>query len=316
MKERLTSRNLMRKSIYYYLKRSIYHSIANTRSILGFCFIVFAISACSSFTPEKLYYDAIEVSKPKSTIEYGVYTPPGWTPKESLPLILFLHGGGDNHTSFEKFKAHEYFDSQIAAGNIPRVILLTPNGKNGFWENWYDGTHNYRDWVLNEVMPKVQEDYNILSCPEHCHLAGISMGGFGALRFAFFAKERFSSVSAISAPILNEEENKQAKKSILIRLLFPLGRIFGPNFSESYADQKIEKVWVNDKELQKMRLQLIVGDDDREQIIKANKRFHDLLAKNNIPHDFVIYEGGHKWKYWIPNFGNAINFLVKEPKSP
>ena len=304
----------MFQAFYPSIHHPTYHLITNKLSVLGFCFVALLLSACSSFKPEKLSYATMAVNNPNTTMDYGVYTPPGWTPDESLPLVLFLHGGGGNHTSFEKFKANEYFDSQITAGKIPRVILLSPNGKNGFWENWYDGTHNYRDWVLKDVMPKVQNDYNTLACPEHCHLAGISMGGFGVLRFAFFAKERFSSVSAISAPILNEEENKQAKKSILIRLLFPLGKIFGPDFSENYANQKIEKVWINDKELQKIRLQLLVGDNDREQIIKANDRFHSLLAKNNIPHDYVIYEGGHKWQYWVPNLDKVINFLVNDPK--
>lgn len=259
-----------------------------------------------------LNYHTIDVSKPNKILEYGVYTPPDWTADEPLPLVLFLHGSGDSHTSLEKFKAHKYLDREITAGNIPRFILVTPNGKNGFWENWYDGSHNYRDWLLNELMPEVQQQYNTLACPEHCHLAGISMGGFGVLRFAFFSEEQFSSVSAISAPILSKEENKQAKKSILIRLLFPLGRIFGPNFSESYAGQEVEKVWTNDKDLQKMRLQLIVGNNDRKQIIKANKRFHNLLTKNNIEHDYIIYEGGHKWKYWIPNLNRVINFLIKD----
>lgn len=284
-------------------------------AVLMAALLLSVLSACSSFKPEKLNYDSVQVTKPASTLEYGVYTPPGWGPEESLPLVLFLHGGGDNHTSFEKFKAHEYFDREINAGNIPRVILLTPNGKNGFWENWYDGTHSYRDWVLDDLMPKVQQEYNTLNCPEHCHLAGISMGGFGALRFAYFANERFSSVSAISAPILSEEENKKAKKSILIRLLFPLARIFGPDFSENYKEEKIEKVWLNDTDLQKMRLQLVVGDKDREQIMKANNRFHALMAKNNIAHDYIVYEGGHEWKYWIPNLDKVINFLVNTPKT-
>ncbi len=271
--------------------------------------ILLALSACASFKPEKLDYKEVQVTAEK-TMEYGVYTPPNWTPEESLPLVLFLHGGKGNHTSFEKFNTHQYFDEQITSGKMPRVILLTPNGKNGFWENWYDGSHNYRDWVLKDVMPKVQQQYNTLNCPEHCHLAGISMGGFGALRFAYFANDTFSSVSAISAPILNTEENEQAKKSILIRLFFPLGKIFGPNFSESYADEKIEDVWVKDKGLQNIRLQLVVGDDDTEQIIKANKRFHNVLVANDRQHDYIVYSGGHKWKYWIPNFTKVVNFLV------
>jgi enterochelin esterase-like enzyme len=276
--------------------------------------LLLSLMACSTFTPKALDYERFQLSDPNKTMDYGVYTPPGWSPEERLPLVLFLHGSGDNHTSFEKFGAHKYCDQQISANNMPRFILLTPNGKKGFWENWYDGTQHYRDWVLNEVLPKVQKDYNSLPCPENCHLAGISMGGFGALRFAWFAKEKFSSISAISAPILSMEENRQAKNSLFIRFLYPLARIFGPNFAENYADNNIEKVWLNDKDLQKLKLQLIWGDHDTEMILKGNERFHNLLTTNNIKHDHYVYSGGHKWRYWIPQLNRVINFLINEPE--
>lgn len=278
--------------------------------VVSFSALLCLLAGCSTFKAQELDYKTVSVIGAKKNMHYGVYTPPNWQKSESLPLVIFLHGARDSHTSFEKFKAHEYFDRQINGGNMPRVVVLTPNGDNGFWENWYDGTHYYRDWVLNDVMPVVQRDYNTLACPQHCHLVGISMGGFGVLRFAYFAKERFSSVSAISAPILSAEESSQAKSSLLIRLLFPLKRIFGPNLSESYKSQSIEKVWLSDKRLQNIRLQLIVGDKDRKQIVKANQRFHKLLVDNNIEHEYTIYSGGHKWQYWIPNFNKVINFLV------
>lgn len=276
--------------------------------------LILSLMACSTFKPVALDYQQIDLHKPEKTMDFGVYTPPGWSSEEKLPLILFLHGGGDSHTSFEKFGAHQYFDEQIRLNKMPRVIVVTPNGDRGFWENWYDGSHRYRDWILQDLLPQVQKQYNTLACPEHCHLAGISMGGFGALRFAFFAEDRFSSVSAISAPILSEAESDQAKSSLFIRLFFPLKRIFGPNLSENYAETSIERVWLRDEATQKVRLQLIWGDQDTELILKGNERFQRLLEDNDISHDYHVYKGGHKWKFWIPQFNRVVNFLVKQPQ--
>ncbi len=74
---------------------------------------------------------------------------------------------------------------------MPRFILVTSNGDIGFRGNWDDGTHNYRDWVMRDIVPKVQRDYNTLDCPKHCSLMGIPMRGFGALRIANFYKRQF-----------------------------------------------------------------------------------------------------------------------------
>jgi len=272
--------------------------------------LIVLLSACSNFKPQALDYSTVEPHNKKRAMDYAVYTPPNWQEGERLPLIVFLHGGGGSHLSFERYGAHQYLDAQINAGRIARAVIVLPDGGNGFWENWADGTRHYRDWVLNEVVPKVRRDYQTLNCPDHCHLAGISMGGFGALRFAYFARDQFSSVSAISAPIFNRNEAETQKSSLLLRLLFPFKRIFGETYTEEFKRSNPYNAWVNDSEQRQMRLQLIWGDQDSRRIISTNQTFHQRLVDNNVKHDYYVFEGRHKWKYWVPNLGRVINFLV------
>ncbi len=275
--------------------------------------LLLLLAGCSSFKGIELDYEKIPTSSLNKSIEYGVYTPPNWNKQEKLPLILFLHGARDNHNTLEQYQTHSYFDKQINAGEMPRFILVTPNGGKGFWENWHDGSHNYRDWVMQDILPKVQQDYNTLDCPNHCSIMGISMGGFGALRIANFYKNSFSSISAISAPILNNKDDEGSKTPLLVRFFFPLKRIFGTKLYNGDNSQSIENVWTNknNEAIKKIRLQLIVGDKDRPKIVSSNQRFHQLLLKAKREHDFFIYQGGHKWIDWLPHFNKAINFLVK-----
>ncbi len=271
------------------------------------------LSACSTFKPEALTYQGFETGYKNKTMKYGVYTPPNWTPEENLPLVLFLHGGGDNHTSFEKFKAHQVFDEKINTGEMPRVILVTPDGGFSLWENWADGKRNYRDWVMRGVLPDVQQQYNTLSCPEHCHLLGISMGGFGAMRFAYFEKNAFSSVSVLSASILSDEQKREAKSSLFIRLLFPIKKIFGPNAKERNEKENVFRTWPTEPHLRNTRLQLIWGDKDIPRIRRANESFSQKLTNENIDHESHVYQGNHKWVSWKPQLSRAINFLVSKP---
>jgi len=261
--------------------------------------------------PKSLDYSAVQIIESNDQMNYGVYTPPNWQVDESLPLILLLHGSGGSHYSFERFGAADYLDEKIVNGEIPRVVIVTPNGKNGFWENWADGSYNYRDWVLDYVVPKVQKEYRTLSCPDHCHLAGISMGGFGALRFAHLHKEKFSSVSAISAPIYNNEDNEH-KPSWLIKMMFPLERIFGKNFQQKYHENSPYNLWLTREQQEAMRIQIIWGDNDHKKIKLANQKFHQHLLDHNVDHDYYEYSGRHKWVDWVPNLFRVINFLVAE----
>lgn len=273
-------------------------------------FIAVSLSACSTFKPEALTYSQLSFENPNHKMDYGVYTPPNWTPNESLPVILFLHGGGGSHLSFERYGAAEFLDRKINAGEIPRIIIVTPDGNNGFWENWHDGSFQYRDWVLDSVFPKVQQEYNTLPCPEHCHLAGISMGGFGVLRIAYENRLSFSSVSSISAPIYSDEQANSQQSSWLVRRFFPLKRIFGDEPSVEYRKGNPYNAWIDDVDQQRMRLQLIWGDDDHESIKVANDAFHQRLQENNVAHDYYVYAGRHKWVDWVPNLERVINFLI------
>lgn len=273
--------------------------------------VLLLLNGCSTFKPESLRYEQVQPSNKKAPLEYAVYTPPNWQQGERLPVVLFLHGGGGSHQSFERYQADEYLDVEITAGRLPRFILVSPNGGNGFWVNWADGTYHYQDWVLNDVFPKVQADYHTLSCPENCYLAGISMGGFGVLRFSYAAQKSFSAVSSISAPIFSREQAQRQKTSWFIRLLFPFDRIFSLEKSEMIQSDPY-KIWSKEQAASAPRLQLIVGDADRKGIVNGNRQLHEHLQRNQIKHDYYVYSGGHKWKYWVPNLGRVFRFLLSE----
>lgn len=273
------------------------------------------ISACSTFKPEALSYGVYETGYKNKKMRYGVYTPPNWTVEEKLPVVLFLHGGGDNHTSFEKFQAHEEFDRRINAGDMPRVILVTPDGDLSLWENWADGKKSYRDWVMRGVLPAVQKEYNTLSCPKHCHLLGISMGGYGAMRFAYFEKNTFSSISVLSAAIFTDEQKKGFKNRILIRLFFPIKKIFGPDAEERNKRENVFHVWPTEPHLRNIRFQMIWGNKDTPNIKSANEKFHQALNDAGVEHDSYVYDGNHKWVSWKPQLSRAVNFLVNSKEN-
>lgn len=270
------------------------------------------LSACSSFEPSALNYDSITLENKRSPLEYGVYTPPDWQPEEQLPLVMFLHGGGGSHYSFERYGGHLELDRLMPAGALNRAVVVFPNGDNGFWENWADGTRHYRDWVIDSVLPSVQQQYNTLDCPKNCHIVGISMGGFGALRMAHFHPDTFESVSAISAPIFTKPEERP---SLLLRLLIPFKRIFGDVASAKIRDTNPYYSW-SDKQLdQKMRLQLVWGDHDHKGIREANENFQRRLSDHHVAHETLVYQGGHKWKFWVPIIENVIKFSLAVPKT-
>lgn len=266
--------------------------------------------ACAS-TPKHLKYGKLQSSAMGEQMEYSVYVPPGWASTESLPLVVFLHGGGDDPDCFDEAEVGQHLDAEMRAGRAPRAIVVVPQGDLGFWENWKDGSARYRDWVLRDLLPNVQRDYNTLPCPAHCHVAGISMGGHGALRFAFMEPEFFSSVTAISGPIFSTEQIQELSGEFWIKLFIPVERIWGS--TEDTARIKSEDLfiqWRKQEDLKGLRLLLAWGDDDREGIMESNRKLSAHLKANGVQHDHLEFKGGHKWTAWRPILDDVLRFQI------
>ena len=243
---------------------------------------------------------------------YEVWAPADFVPdEERLPLLVFLHGGGDNENAFDKAKVGQHLDEQLAAGLIPRVIVVVPNGEFGFWENWYDGSKNYRDWVIDEVIPAVQAEYKTLPCPQHCHVGGVSMGGHGTLRFAWFHPDIFNSASVLSAPIFDAKAIKDFSRRWYVKLFIPVDNIWGPSKDTQRIDSEdVYQQWTRQEDLKGMRLFVGVAKKDRKEIIELNRKFHNHLETHDIEHVYLEFEGQHKWKSWTPIIDKVIRFAL------
>ena len=267
------------------------------------------VAGCSN-TP-RLRYAEVESEAVGDTIGYAVWTPVDLRPDESLPMLVFLHGGADDETCFDEAEVGQALDRALAAGEIPRAVIVVPDGRLGLWENWYDGSASYRDWVIHEVMPRVQAELGTQPCPEGCHVAGASMGGHGALRFALFAPESFASVASLSGLVLDTEGVQRFADSWFGRVLVPFDRIWGPIEDREVIERNdIFRRWRSQEDLRGLRLMVAWAEHDRRPIIETNEQFRRHLLDRRIEHEHVVFQGRHSWKSWTPVISQVLRFAV------
>lgn len=243
-------------------------------------------------------------------LHFGVYTPPGFRSDERLPLVVFLHGGGDDHASFDRHQVSQRLNAAIASGRAPRVVIALPEGEFGFWANWYDRSARYEDWVMREVLPAVATAYHTQPCPDGCHVMGVSMGGSGTLRFALH--HPWASATVISAPVLNTSEMINLVRNPLFVPLIPMDRIFGPT-SDSSRVQRDDPFlrWQQASDLGSLRMMVAWGSRDREPIIRTSRRFHRHLVEHRIPHQALEFDGNHSWTSWGPVIEESLRRMVR-----
>ncbi len=129
--------------------------------------------------PEKL--DA------QATVRMGylLYLPKEYDKQESWPLLLFLHGSGERGDNLELVKKHGP-PKLIAEGKDFPFIVVSPQCPRG---RWWEPTELIT--LLDDVAGKHKVD------PDRIYVTGLSMGGFGSWRLAFFAPGKFAAIAPV-----------------------------------------------------------------------------------------------------------------------
>jgi S-formylglutathione hydrolase FrmB len=138
-----------------------------------------------------------------------VYLPPGYDPKQTYPMAIFLHGATQDEQFFLR-SVVEQFDQAIAQGKWPPTIIVAPDGSMcgepcllkpaTFFANTLAG--NFEDWVMKDVWTFVHENYSIRKGRASHVLVGTSMGGAAAFAHAIKHKDKVKTAIGV-VPALN-----------------------------------------------------------------------------------------------------------------
>ena len=277
------------------------------------CRLLFAVTiaacylaGCSPFQKTLEYGTVESPAMGEREMDFAVWTPPEFTDTENLPLVLFLHGGGDSHDAFDRNAVATRLYQATKAEKIPRAIILLPSGENGFWVDWFDRSRLYETWVIDELLPYVQETYGTKACPDNCHIMGVSMGGAGTMSMTMHHPELFASATVISAPIFDQKNMISFSNNRLYNGIIPVERIWGsvePKARLKYDDPFV--IW-DSAETLKTNLSLVWATGDRPGIPAGNKKLAAHLRNKQIEVEAGTFAGGHNWKSWTPTIERAL----------
>lgn len=254
-------------------------------------------------------------------VRYSLYLPPGYeeNKKQKYPVVYLLHGmpgrPQDGDTDWIKYaKADRIVDQAINSGTIPPLILVMPDAGKTFYINNYSGEVRYEDMFIDELIPHIDASYRTHSSLKHRSIAGLSMGGFGALTLALRHPDLFSGCVALSAAIRSSEHIVDMKEMAYESFY---GSILGPGL---VGDDRVNDTWKSysplylfktlpSEQLKKTRWYIDIGDDD--YLHEGNDQLHTLLRNRAVLHEYRVRDGSHNWSYWASGLEDGLIFLSK-----
>jgi S-formylglutathione hydrolase FrmB len=243
-------------------------------------------------------------------VQYCVILPPSYdSSKQAYPVLYFLHGLGSNSEILINSGGMDLINDLWTQNKIGEFLIVTPDAGRSFFINSRDGKVRYEDFFIHEFIPFIEKQYRVRSDREHRGVSGVSMGGYGALRFGFRYPQLFGAVSAHSAALLASLPVGSASDyqgAILSRIL---GSAFGSPPDAAYWKQNNPFTIVQSGARPAgLKIYFDCGTEDDYGFDAGAKAFHDLLDSRHIPNEFHLYPGGHDWNYVAEHFPASLEF--------
>lgn len=225
---------------------------------------------------------------------YRVILPMNYAnPKPSAkryPVIYLLHGLTGRYSNWtDRTKVWDYSAKH-------EFIIVTPEGENGWYSDSVTKPNDkYESYIIQELLPEIDKNYRTLADRDHRFIAGLSMGGYGAIKFGMKYPDKFAMVGsfsgALGAASFTAKSAGNIGKSI--------EEIFGAEDSETRKSNDVFgllKTITPEKIKELPFIYQSCGTEDF--LIQNNRDFLALMNEKKIPHEYREHPGAHTWPFW------------------
>lgn len=246
-------------------------------------------------------------------VRYCAMLPPSYETEHTrkYPILYFLHGLGQNEQALMMGGGWGLIEDLRQHHTIGDFLIIAVEGRGSFFINSADGKQRYSDFFLTEFMPQIESKFRVLRGRKTRGITGLSMGGFGALRFAFAHPEMFGSVSAQSAALITEPPKQMNEDLQHAGPLANLLRgVFGNPISVAHWNQNNPFVLARQHraELKTLAIYFNCGQEDDFGFEDGATKLHKQLAAEGIPHEFHLYPGAHTPDYFLSHLAETLQF--------
>jgi S-formylglutathione hydrolase FrmB len=278
------------------------------------------LSAVPSHAQSRIDCSALKSRVLKQTIRYCVFIPSGYDAGAKqhspprYPVLYFLHGLGDNERTLFNSGGWTLLDDLRNEKKMGDFLIVAPEGRRSFYINSADGSFRYSDFFLQEFLTYIESKYRVRAGREGRAISGISMGGYGALRFAFAHPELFSAVSAQSAALITESPKQLDSASETgVPILSVLAPVFGrpTNVPHWNANNPFLLAKKNAAALHGMAIYFNCGQNDNYGFEKGAAELNLELKRLNVRHEYHDYPGDHSITYFLSHFAEVMEFHSK-----
>lgn len=211
--------------------------------------------------------------------------------KARYPVLYLLHGLTGHFSNWtDKTKLVEYASRH-------KFIIVTPEGADGWYSDSVSVPNDkYESYIIKELIPEIERKYRAIPDREHRMIAGLSMGGYGSLKFGLKYPEMFSLIGSFSGALgaVNWTEKTAGPVARSIDLVFGLDM--------EGANRRSNDIFKMARELTPDTIKALpfvyMSCGTEDFLIANNRDFLGILNEKKVPHEYREHPGIHDWIFW------------------
>lgn len=221
-----------------------------------------------------------------------------------LPVLWLLHGGGGYSSEWLYNSAIQLYAEKY------HCAVIMPDAQSSLYTNMEYGPR-WEDHIAMALPEYIYKNFPISSAREDNYIAGMSMGGYGALRIALKYPEQYCAVAAMASAVglpLRYAENKLSDDfdAVMHAVLGDKDAISGSDYDlYSLVDQYC-------KQENKLKLYLCAGRNDHTY--EDNIELRDYLTKIDVKYTWVENDDAHTWDSWNTYLPQVMEWMFNHKK--
>jgi S-formylglutathione hydrolase FrmB len=230
--------------------------------------------------------------------------------KASFPVLYLLHGGSGSFRDWltktpDKQLLHRLADQYS-------IIIVTPDAGSTsyYFDSPLDKASQYETFISKELIDKIDGAYRTIKDRKGRVIAGLSMGGHGAMYIATKHPDLYAAAGSMSGVMNINTATWKVPADFAKSRADNFARLLGPPQDANNPYPEYTAVGrVNEIKASGLKLIFDCGVDDF--LIDTNLDLHQKLLASQVPHDYIERPGAHTWEYWQNALPYQVLFLHK-----
>jgi S-formylglutathione hydrolase FrmB len=246
------------------------------------------------------FSDTLEVSTSVSVVwpqvtEHQIGVGGGRPSGGGVPLLYLLHGLSDDHTAWSRYTSIERY--AVERG----LAVVMPAVHHSFYADELHG-HPYWTFLTEELPEVIASTFHVSRRREDTFVAGLSMGGYGAVKWALNEPGRFAGVASLSGGLDVTELATRPERQALF------DRVFG---GVPRPDDDLLALVARADTAALPPLFVTCGTEDH--VFPGNERFVAAAREAGIDLTVDFRPGGHEWAFWDAGIQRVLDWLPLRP---